>query len=40
MVISGTIKEIAKDGSLVIAFDNGKRKTVNPTKTKSILAMP
>ena len=30
----GTIKEISKDGSLVIAFDNGKRKTVNPTKTK------
>ncbi|KVS21938.1 AAA family ATPase [Burkholderia vietnamiensis] len=30
----GTIKEVNKDGSLVIAFDNGQRKTVNPTKSK------
>ena len=30
----GTIKEVTKDGFLVIAFDNGQRKTVNPTKSK------
>lgn len=30
----GTIKEVTKDGSLVIGFDNGQRKTVNPKKSR------
>ncbi|WP_261521701.1 AAA family ATPase [Burkholderia multivorans] len=30
----GTVMEITKDGSLLIKFDNGQRKMVNPEKTK------
>ncbi|WP_279613857.1 AAA family ATPase [Burkholderia vietnamiensis] len=30
----GTIKEVTKDGCLVIGFDNGQRKTVDPKKSK------